>query len=153
MKDIFLCEDAHAQERSLLPEMLATVQAHLLTNLPVAVAAAPVVADLYSERWTVRKMFQVITDVFAYELNTLGYPRAALFVFCMAIVAFNILSTLKAILKAVHGVGKIEAGLFDFYVAEEVQGTFRGVMIALPALEWAAFAQMTVEPLAQTLKA
>ena len=59
----------------------------------------------------------------------------------------------KAVLKAVHGVGKIEAGLSDFYVAEEVQGTFRGMMIALPTPEWAAFEQMAVEPLAQTLKA
>ena len=40
-------------------------------------------------------MFQVISDTFKCELNTLGYPKAALFVFCVAIVAFNILSTVK----------------------------------------------------------
>ena len=48
-------------------------------------------------------------------------------------VAFNILSTVKAALKAVHGGGKIEADLSDFYLVEEVQGTFRGMMIALPS--------------------
>ena len=59
-------------------------------------------------------------------MNTLGYPKAALFVFCMAVVAFNILSTVKAALKSVHGVGKVEAGLSDYYLVEEVQATYRG---------------------------
>ena len=97
-------------------------------------------------------MCQVITDVFACELDTLGYPRTALFVFCVAVVAFNILSTVKAALKAVHGVGKIETGLSDFYVVEEVKGTFRGMMIALPAPLWKPFRQMPVEQFAVTLK-
>ena len=102
--------------------------------------------------WHTEGMFQVITDIFACELNTLGYPRAALFVFCIAVVAFNILSTLKAALKSVHGAGKIEAGLSDFYVVEEVQATFRGMMIALPAPLWKPFEQMSVEQFALTLK-
>jgi len=89
-------------------------------------------------------MFQVITDTFNCELNTLGYPKAALFVFCLAIVAFNILSTVKAALKSVHGVGKIEAGLSDYYLVEEIQGTFRGLAIALPKSFWLPFAQMSV---------
>jgi len=79
----------------------------VFTNLPAAVADALTIADLYLSRWSVEGMFQVITDVFSCELNTLGYPKAALFVFCMAVVAFNILSTLKAVLKVVHGLGKM----------------------------------------------
>jgi len=79
-----------------------------LESLDEAVAA-------YQKRFDIEKMFQMVTDVFSCELNTLGYPRAALFVFCMAVVAFNILSTLKTALKAVHGTGKIEAGLSNFY--------------------------------------
>ncbi len=71
----------------------------------------------------------------------------------MAVVAFNILSTLKAALKAVHGAGKIETGLSNFYVVEEVQGTFRGMMIALPAPEWKPSEQMAIEPFADILKA
>lgn len=123
----------------------------VFTNLPAAVADALTVADLYLSRWSVEGMFQVITDVFSCELNTLGYPKAALFVFCMAVVAFNILSTLKAALKAVHGTGKIEAGLSDFYVVEEVQGIFRGMMIALPPPLWQPFAAMPATEFAQTL--
>jgi hypothetical protein len=124
----------------------------ILTQLPVTVADALKVATLYLERWSVEGMFQVITDVFHCEIKTLGYPRAALFVFAMAVVAFNILSTVKAALKAVHGAGKIEAGLSDFYLVEEVQGTFRGMMIALPPPLWQPWADLSVTDFADTLK-
>jgi len=70
----------------------------------------------------------------------------------MAVVAFNILSTVKAALKAGHGAGKIEAGLSDFYLVEEVQGTFRGMMIALPPPLWQPWADLSVTNFADTLK-
>ncbi|WP_204141958.1 transposase [Halomicronema sp. CCY15110] len=125
----------------------------IFTHLPASVVDAVTVTDLYLERWSVEGMFQIITDVFACELKTLGYPRAALFVFCIAVMAFNILATVKAALKSVHGVGKIEAGLSDFYVVEEVQGTFRGMMIALPDPLWQPFGTMPLETFADSLKA
>jgi hypothetical protein len=134
------------------PTRHGDTQVVILTQLPTAVADALTVASLYLERWSVEGMFQVITDVFHCEIKTLGYPRAALFVFAMAVVAFNILSTLKAALKSVHGVGKIEAGLSDFYWVEEVQGTFRGMMIALPDPLWQPFSDQSVETFADTLK-
>jgi hypothetical protein len=82
----------------------------------------------------------------------LGYPRAALFVFCMALVSFNILSTVKAALTFVHGTDKITPKWSDYYLVEEVQGTFRGMMIALPAPLWQPLIQMSVEQFALTLK-
>ena len=124
----------------------------ILTQLPATQVDALKVAMLYLERWSVEKMFQVVTDVFHCEIKTLGYPRAALFVFAMTVVSFNILSTVKAALKSVHGIDKIEAGLSDFYLAEEVQGTFRGMMIALPAPDWQLWARMSVEAFADSLK-
>lgn len=124
----------------------------LLTHLPTSAADATTVAKLYLQRWNIEGMFQVITDTFNCELNTLGYPKAALFVFCLAIVAFNILSTVKAALKSVHGVGKIEAGLSDYYLVEEVQSTYRGMAIALPAPFWLSYLQMSNSEFAQTLK-
>ncbi|MBV8432340.1 MAG: IS4 family transposase, partial [Solirubrobacterales bacterium] len=41
------------------------------------------------------------------EINTLGYPKAALFAFCVALVSYNVLSTVKAALRAVHGAAVI----------------------------------------------
>ena len=134
------------------PTRHGDTQVVLLTQLPTTVADALTVATLYLKRWSVEGMFQVVTDVFHCEIKTLGYPRAALFVFAMAVVAFNILSTLKAALKSVHGVGKIEAGLSDFYLVKEVQGTFRGMMIALPDPTWKPFADQSLEAFAHTLK-
>jgi len=124
----------------------------ILTQLPAPQVDALKVAMLYLERWSVEKMFQVVTDVFHCEIKTLGYPRAALFVFAMAVVSFNSLSTVKAALKSVHGIDKMEAGLSDFYLAEEVQGIFRGMMIALPAPDWQLWARMSVEAFADSLK-
>ena len=85
-------------------------------------------------------------------MNTLGYPKAALFVFCVAIVAFNILSTVKAALKSVHGDGKIEAGISDYYLVEEVQATYRGMAIALFTPLWSSYLQMNNQEFAQILK-
>jgi hypothetical protein len=101
---------------------------------------------------TVEEMFQVITDMFHYELNSLGYLRTALFIFCVAIVAFNILSNVKATLNSVHRVGKIEAELSDYYLIEEVQGTFRGMMIALPHEVWRPLGEMSVDQFALVLQ-
>ena len=124
----------------------------ILTHLPRSDADAITITQLYLTRWNIEGMFQVITDTFNCELNTLGYPKAALFVFCMAVVAFNILSTVKAALKSVHGVGKVEAGLSDYYLVEEVQATYRGMAIALPAPLWLPITQMSLIEFAQTLK-
>jgi hypothetical protein len=124
----------------------------VLTNLPTTVANAMEVTKLYLERWSIEGMFQVITDTFHCELNSLGYPRAALFVFCIAVMSFNILSTVKAALKTVHGVAKIESGLSDYYLVEEVQGTFRGMMIALPSPLWQPWREMNVEQCALMLE-
>jgi hypothetical protein len=49
----------------------------------------------------------------------------------MALVTANILAVIRAALGGVHGVGKIEAGLSDFYVVDEIQHTYRGMMIAI----------------------
>ncbi len=124
----------------------------LFTNLTVAVAAAEVVTQLYRQRWTLETVFQVITETFHCEIKTLGYPRAALFSFCMAMLAYNVLSCVRAALRSVHGTGKIEAGISNYYLADEIEGTYRGMMIAIPPSEWQIFHQMTLEQVCVTLK-
>ena len=70
----------------------------LLTNLPETDATSELVAQLYRKRWKVETLFQVATENFHCEIKTLGYPRAALFSFCMALVAYNLFSTLQGVL-------------------------------------------------------
>ncbi|MDJ0595737.1 MAG: transposase [Pleurocapsa sp. MO_226.B13] len=94
----------------------------ILTNLPETVADGFKIAELYRKRWTVETFFQVVTTSLNCEIKTLGYPRAALFSFSMAL-AYNALSTLRAALIRVHGTGKIEAGLSNYYLTEEITMT------------------------------
>lgn len=124
----------------------------LLTWLPVTVANAATVAELYQGRWSVEHLFQTVTDNFEGEIQTLAYPKAALFSFCMAIVAYNILAVVRAALGSVHGAGKIEAGLSDFYLVNEVQGVYRGMMIAIPPSHWTIFSTLSPTQLTDLLQ-
>jgi hypothetical protein len=68
---------------------------YILTNLPATVKACTV-AELYRKRWTIETAFQQLEKNFESEINTLGYPRAALFGFCLALVAYNTLAVIEA---------------------------------------------------------
>jgi IS4 transposase len=65
---------------------------HLLTNLPAKDAKARTIAELYRKRWTIETAFQELTATLNGEVNTLGYPKAALFAFCVALVSYNLMS-------------------------------------------------------------
>ncbi len=134
------------------PTRHGDMQVVVLTNLPIADADALTVSELYLKRWQIENMFQTITDTFHCELNTLGYPRAALFVFCIALVAFNILSTVKAALKQAHGAVVIDEQLSDYYVVEDVQATWRGLEIAILPSDWQTFGTMPLPDFAQCLQ-
>jgi IS4 transposase len=124
----------------------------VLTNLPHSVADAVVVSKLYRERWQVEGLFLTVTTNFEAEIETLAYPRAALFSFALALVTYNILATLKAALASVHGVEKVEAALSDFYIVDEVQSVYRGMMIAVPLEHWQCFHAMSLSELAVLLQ-
>ena len=104
---------------------------------------AELVAQLYRKRWKVETLFQVATENFHCEIKTLGYPRAALFSFCMALVAYNLVSTLKGVLAGVHG-SDCHEKLSYYYLAEELDATYQGMMIALPPEDWSDLGTMSL---------
>jgi len=124
---------------------------HLLTTLTVKDASAKRVAELYRNRWKVEHLFLTLTTVLQCEVNALGYPKAALFGFCVALVSYNIYATVKASLRAVHGVEKVEQEVSDYFLADEIAGTFRGMSIAIPDKHWSPFATADIPTLAETL--
>lgn len=126
---------------------------HLLTNLAATKASAKKVAKLYLMRWKIETVFQTLTTVLRCEVNTLGYPKAALFAFCVALAAYNVYATVKAALRGAHGVGTVEQGVSDFFLADEIAGTYRGMMIAIPAEHWKPLAEADTETLARLLLA
>lgn len=125
---------------------------HVLSNLPESVSACQI-ADLYRRRWTIETAFQELEATLQGELQTLCYPRAALFAFAMALVAYNVLSTVKAALRGEHGSDKIEQEVSGYYLADEVAGTWRGMMLIVPADYWQErFAQQTPQQMAHFLR-
>ena len=70
----------------------------------------------------------------------------------MALLAYNALSTLRAALRSVHGTGKIEAGLSNYYLTEEITMTYRGMMIAIPSQHWSIFHSMNQSQFCSTLQ-
>ena len=124
---------------------------HLVTNLPPADASARQVARLYARRWTIEKAFQDLTVALVCELNTLGYPRAALFGFSLALVAYNAVSLVKASLRAKHGQEKVEQEISWYYVCLHVWRMYAGMMVAIPAEKWGIFRHLTDQELAEVL--
>lgn len=111
----------------------------ILTNLPKSAANAKLIAELYRKRWTVESMFQELEAHLHSEVNTLGYPKAALFGFCVALVAYNVLAVVKAALRTLHGEAVIDNELSGYYLAGNITRTYDGMMIALPESEWEIF--------------
>lgn len=124
---------------------------HLLTNLPAKGARARVIADLYRRRWTIETAFQELEATLEGEINTLGYPKAALFAFCVALVSYNVMSTVKAALRGAHGAAVIDEKFSGYYLADEVRMSYRGMMRAIPKEEWVEFQEMPADELAATL--
>jgi hypothetical protein len=124
----------------------------IFTPVPPSLATSAAIAELDRGRPSVENLFQTVTENYECEIQTLGYPKAALFSFCLAIIAYNILATVRAVLGSVHGVGKIEAGLSDYYMVDETQGTYRGMMIAIPSEHWRIFSQYSLDELASVLQ-
>jgi hypothetical protein len=125
---------------------------HILTNLPRRVSGQQV-ADLYRKRWTLETAFQHLEAYFHSEINTLGYPKAALFGFCLALVAYNLLAVVLAALRGVHGDETVDEEVSLYYIANEIATTYHGMMIAIPAPEWDVFYAMSSADLAAILLA
>jgi hypothetical protein len=116
----------------------------LLTNLPPATVDALTVAELYRARWGIETAFQKLESHLNSEINTLGYPKAALFGFCLALVAFNIYAIVMAALRATHRDQAINKTVSEYYIAQEIATNTGGMLIAIPQSEWTIFAEASL---------
>jgi IS4 transposase len=124
---------------------------NILTNLPEKDADAVTVAGLYRKRWTIEHRFYEVTQTLNCEPNTLGYPKAALFAFCLALVASNAVALMRASLRAVHQSDDVDK-LSNYYVAQEVRQTYVGMMVALPPELWIPFHALGIAEWAEVLR-
>jgi IS4 transposase len=107
---------------------------HLFTNLPKRVRATRV-AEAYRGRWRIEGAFGELATALHCEISSLGYPPAALFSFGIGLIAYNILSIVRTALAAAHGEECLDE-ISAYYVADEIRGMMRGMMVAIPAEKW-----------------
>jgi hypothetical protein len=122
----------------------------LLTN--VWDVDALTLANLYLERWRIETAYQVLTDTLACEQPRLGYPKAALFAFSVAILAYNLLATVKAALAAVHGAARVAETVSVYHLTEDVRRTHGGMMIAITIPHWHIFRDLNAGEMADLLR-
>jgi hypothetical protein len=125
---------------------------HLLSNVPARDAGARTLAELYAKRWTIEIMFQELTETLTCEVNSLGYPKAALFGFCLALMAYNAVAVIKAALRAVHGRETVQKEISGYYLSLEISQTYDGMMVGIPGRRWKIFRALTAHELAKVLK-
>ena len=135
------------------PTRQGETELHLLTNLPETDAPAALLSALYANRWTIETAFQHLTVDLACEVDTLGYLKAALFGFCVALVAYNVVALVKGALRAAHGAAYVEEQLSMYYLTLEVAQVATGMEIALGTEAWEIFRQMSTAEFATTLVA
>jgi IS4 transposase len=124
---------------------------HVLTNLPADVSALRIV-ELYRDRWTIETAFYEISQNLNGEINALGYPKAALFAFCMGLVTFNLMSVIRASLRAAHGAEKVDEEVSLYRLCDEIAGTYRGQEIAVGERYWTqTYAHLTAAEMAAAL--
>jgi IS4 transposase len=126
------------------------IEVALLTN--VRGVRALKLARLYLERWSIESLFNLLTTTLKCEHKGLGYPKAALFGFCVTLVAYNVLATVKAALRSVHGSVKVEEEVSMPKVAEHVCRNYEGMMVGLPAEEWLWFRDLSARDMAGWLR-
>ena len=123
----------------------------LLTNLPKEEVDALKVAELYRARWGIETAFQKLERHLNSEINTLGYPKAAIFSFCLALVALNIYAVVMAVLQATHPEKMIKDEVSEYYIAQEIAVATDGILIAIPEGEWTVFSHASPSKLAVIL--
>jgi hypothetical protein len=113
-----------------------------------------------------------ISDGFAVKWRrNVSYPKAALFGFAVAVLCYNAFSVTKAAIRASHvdpaSVSPLVSfdardsadsrpgrdDLSTYYLADEIAGTWRGMMVVLPEPFWKQkFADLSAVELAEALK-
>lgn len=121
---------------------------YLLTHVPPEKASARALAELYRKRWRIEVAFLQMTVQLRCEINTLGYPKAALFGFAVAAVAFNSLAVIMAALRVAHPDTDIEQEVSTYYIANEMANMAESLNTIVDPDDWLPIAQASPAALA-----
>ncbi|BBL73011.1 transposase [Methylomagnum ishizawai] len=122
----------------------------ILTDLPADIPAATV-ADLYRRRWTLETAFQHVEKHFKSEIETLAYPKAALFGFALALVAYNLFSVMISALDCAHG-KPVSKDISGYYLSHEIAATFLALIQLSGVGDWLFVSEQTPAEFAAWLR-
>lgn len=122
---------------------------HVLTNLPGDVPASEV-AELYRHRWEEETAFNVLQMTLTCEHPGVGHPQAAIFLFCMSVLAYNLRQSLFAVLYATHAEEEVEE-VSHFHISKNVSDKTEGMLIAITQEEWDALIPTSIQDIASLL--
>ena len=88
-----------------------------------------------------------LTENLRCEINTLGYPRAALFGFALAVVAYNLLVFVRQALASGPGSPAAEE-ISSYYLGNEVASVSEGLAIAVLPRTWQRLAALPAQEFA-----
>ena len=123
---------------------------HLLTNLPKEVNAKAI-AESYRHRWDEETAFNRLQMTLTCELESVGHPRAALFLFCLSMFAFNMRQVVFAALYAEHDEQLVNE-VSHYHISVEVARYTDGMLIALDDAAWEKLIPKHIPELAQLLR-
>jgi len=125
----------------------------LLTNVPASKINAKKLADLYRRRWRIEAMFQRLEDVLESEIKTLGQPRAALFAFGVAALAYNVLALLMATVRVKHAgtLEKLKIDVSPYYIAMQIRMHYAGLLLLADERDWEAYESLNATRFAKML--
>lgn len=126
------------------PTQKGKTEVVLLSNVPRNEADAIELSHLYLDRWKVEILFNHITLNLNCEIQTLGYPPAALFCFALSLIAYNCMSILKSMVAKVHG-REDASNLSHYCVVSEIASTTDGLLVAVPTECWEAIDKIPIE--------
>ena len=102
---------------------------HVLTNLPPRVCGK-LIAEQYHRRWEEETGYYYVRMCFNGELSSIGHPRAALLLFSLTVIAYNILQVIMGALFATHEEEEVNS-VSNLYVSKEIASVTPGMLIAL----------------------
>lgn len=124
----------------------------ILTDLPPCVDACTIV-DLYRRRWTIETLFARVERNLQSEIAALGYPKAALFGFGVALVAANVFAVVHAAMQAAKKQNEKVADmpLSEFAIVHAARSIHDGMDLMLDEDVWEQFHEMAPRAFATRL--
>jgi Transposase DDE domain len=126
----------------------------IITDLPPSVSAGAI-ADVYRRRWTIETLFARVERNLQNEIAALGYPKAALFGFGVALVAANVFAVVFAALQTAKRSDQrvVDMPLSDFAIVHAARSAHDGMSLVLDDDVWELFHEMAPRTFAKRLVA